>query len=649
VTVDMSARTTLRALSSSIPLVIALGLATGACSFAPDYEGTHYLCGAGDTCPSGYACAAGVCVAGEPGGPDAHEMPGAGTWRTDTASDFDVDGHVATGATIDPRGAIEPFAYYTGGVLQTASEGAMQSAAQASWTQVTGFAPTPRVTIARSADVSWGTKIPPGVGLTVADQWTLRFEGEVWLDAGDWTLFLLADDHGFLEVDGGSGVYDRVVSADYPYEASGTVHAATSGWYPVRWAVSDTGGGAAMRIRYQGPGVAQATTIPRHRLRARVDGVRGLVEYAFDGALYDGDRGITIDTDAPADVDWAGGAPADLGLSSNDNFSVRWSGQWHVDTAGAYALRYASDDGQRLWIDGAPLLDAWDNSNHDQTTAPMQLEAGWHDVVIDQSERFGSARAQLTVASGPDLVGQPLPVDHLRVVEGRGERHEHGANHNDLAIPDAPSASVDGVVESPITFALPTSVVTHGVDVGFTYDHEWQGDLRIELLAPSGKRVVLRDAFGNNGGSYAEHYARADLDGEPVGGTWIVRFIDVDPGAVGTVRDVELTVHTEGAGAPPIEPVASYVSPVRDLGAAAAIQQVRWVAHAPVGTAVAVAVRTCATADACAAAPWSDPLADPTGTTPAVAAARFAQYKVDLTSTGDATPSLESIELDYGP
>jgi hypothetical protein len=54
-------------------------LSASACSFHASYDGTHYQCGAGDTCPEGQSCFMGVCIASSdmdapPGGVDA---PGA--------------------------------------------------------------------------------------------------------------------------------------------------------------------------------------------------------------------------------------------------------------------------------------------------------------------------------------------------------------------------------------------------------------------------------------------------------------------------------------------------------------------------------------------------------------------------------------------
>ena len=93
-------------------------------------------------------------------------------------------------------------------------------------------------------------------------------------------------------------------------------------------------------------------------------------------------------------------------------------------------------------------------------------------------------------------------------------------------------------------------------------------------------------------------------DRVPVG-QWTIRFTDIDPQGVGTVRDVQLTVHTSGFGEPPITTSVVYESAPRDLGGLSSLCEVRWQARQPAWTTVAVKVRTCATATSCAAQPWS--------------------------------------------
>lgn len=617
-------------------------LALAACDFSADFDGTRYRCGVGDTCPSGFACVAGVCEPEGGGDPDGPLPPSEGTWRSDSADDFAAAGHVAIGAAIDRRGALEPYAYYTGGVIVRGAAGAITSSA-ATWDQVAAFSATPVVAIARSTDVSWSSAAPPGVGLVDGNDWSLRFEGEIWLEAGDWTFSMLADDHGFLDVDRGGG-FARVASADYPDEASGVVQVAAADWFPIRWVASDDLGNASMRVRLQGPGVPAAIAIPRHRLRARVDMLDGLVLTGFAGERLAGRPETTIDAVAPADVDWNLGAPLDLGLTRVDDFSTRWSGQVLIEVEGTYYLRYVSDDGQRLWVDGARVLDAWDDVSHERVTPPLALTAGWHDLVIDHSEHVGSAEARVTIDSGPALSGQPLAAARLRPVEGRGERFESGGNSTDVTLPDAPSTSVDGIASSTMTVTAPPGAVVSGLQVGFTYDHEWQGDLRILLIAPDGRMATLRNATGSAAGTITEVHDRTDLDGAPAAGTWTLRFIDIDPGAAGVLRDVRLTLHTRDAGELPVSTLALFESAPRDLGGESMIEAVRWAAITPTGSTVRVEVRTCATAATCADSAW---VPVPAGSTPAIPPGAFGQFRVLLTSDGDHVPSLEWIEIDH--
>lgn len=628
-------------------LAISLAVLTvAACGFSADFAGTRYRCGAGGACPVGFTCVADACRPDDDPLDAALDGAGPRTWRSDTSADFTTAGFVAVSAAVDPRGAIEPFAYYTGGVLVRASATALGTSA-ATWEQASAAETTPWSALTRSTDVAYGAGVPPGLGLTSPDAWTLRFEGEVWLEAGDWTFLLLVDDHGFLDVADAAGSFRRVVSAAFPDEREGVVSVAVAGWYPVRWVASDEIRSGSWRLRFRGPGMAAPTAIPRDRLRVRVDAIDGLVLTAFDGERLAGSPAITIDATAPASVDWALAAPTDLGLTRVDDFSTRWSGQLYVEVAGTYRLRYVSDDGQRLWIDGVLVLDVWDGASHERVSPPLELAAGWLDVVIDHSERAGRAKAQLTIDSGPDLGGQPLPVARLRPVEGRGERHETAGNPTDIPIPDAPSATVDGVASSTVTLTAPPGAVVRGLDVGFRYDHENQAGLTIVLVAPDGRVATLRDQTGTAAGTITEQHHRTDLDGAPAGGTWTLRFTDVEPAAVGTIRDVQLTVHTAGAGQPPIANTATFDSAPYDLGSVATLGAVRWHSRQPEGTSVAVRLRTCGTAAACAQAPWSAALPDPTGSVPSLPPAAFAQYRIELTSTGDRAASLESIEVDY--
>jgi len=89
------------ALGALVALVAGAG-----CGFDGDVGGTQYRCGAGGSCPDGYACAPAENVCFLVGGPDAG-TPSAQTWTVDSADDFTANLGTQTSVTIASRGALE--------------------------------------------------------------------------------------------------------------------------------------------------------------------------------------------------------------------------------------------------------------------------------------------------------------------------------------------------------------------------------------------------------------------------------------------------------------------------------------------------------------------------------------------------------------
>jgi subtilisin-like proprotein convertase family protein len=572
--------------------------------------------------------------------PPTDAMIGSGFFLDDVAADF--AGGTLTGAVVESWGAVAPRAYYTGGLRVRGSDsGLFTDAATATWSAVDGSLATSPVAPARALTVAWGTAIPAGVGLTGADDLVMGYDGEIYLEAGSWSFHLLADDHGFLELAPPGGAFVRVASANWPTEASGSFTAATTGWYAVRLGYCEQTGGAQLRVELSGPGVPSRGPVPRHRLRFDATGLTGMVVAGFDDGRLLGDHQVSIDRTSPAGRSWSTGQPGDLGLTGGDDFSVRWSGQLRVDVDGDFTFRYLSEDGQRLWIDGALVLDQFDDASHDASTSPVHLDPGWHALVVDHTESTGAAQAFLGVTAGPELVGASLPADRLRPVEPRGERYDGGVDHTDRAIPDL------GQVESTITVDAPPGAKTAGVDVSWTFDHTYRGDLEIWLVAPDGSSVLVRDHVGGAmSGSVTERVHLTSLDETIASGTWRLRVRDTTSLDSGTLRDFQLTVHHRG-GRPPITPVAVYDSAVKDLGEMiTAYTSFGWSARLGAGSSVRVRVRSGDSEDACRNATWSSPLVDPAPTIPPVQARRYFQYRLELDSDGDGAAIVDWVRLD---
>ena len=104
---------------------------------------------------------------------------------------------------------------------------------------------------------------------------------------------------------------------------------------------------------------------------------------------------------------WGEGTPnATCGIPS-DNFSATFS-RSVTFAAGSYQFSATADDGVRVWVDGAQVINGWwDHAAQTFTSSGVALTAGAHTVVVDFYERSGGA--QLAVSWGPYTPPPPPP------------------------------------------------------------------------------------------------------------------------------------------------------------------------------------------------------------------------------------------------
>lgn len=98
-----------------------------------------------------------------------------------------------------------------------------------------------------------------------------------------------------------------------------------------------------------------------------------------------------VRADKAIDFDWGSGAPT-AGISA-DNFSARWT-RTATFTAGLYLFRATVDDGIRVYVDGALVIDDWRDGGRRQVTAEHRMTAGSHTLRVEYYERSGVAVAR---------------------------------------------------------------------------------------------------------------------------------------------------------------------------------------------------------------------------------------------------------------
>lgn len=114
-------------------------------------------------------------------------------------------------------------------------------------------------------------------------------------------------------------------------------------------------------------------------------------------------RPALVRDDGAIDFDWGNGSP-DPSLPA-DNFSVRWTRTLGF-TAGAYRFLTSTDDGVRVWVDGALVVDAWADQKLPNThTGEVRLAAGQHTIVVEYYEHGGEARAHAWWQSRESFTG----------------------------------------------------------------------------------------------------------------------------------------------------------------------------------------------------------------------------------------------------
>ncbi len=124
----------------------------------------------------------------------------------------------------------------------------------------------------------------------------------------------------------------------------------------------------------------------------------------------------TIDLGGPAaiarceaaiDHDWGFGGPG-VGVGV-DGFSARWTGRTAF-AAGTYTFAATADDGIRVALDGATIIDGWRDQAPTPYTATRVLAAGEHEVTVEYYENSGLASVHVAwAASAPSPTPTPAP------------------------------------------------------------------------------------------------------------------------------------------------------------------------------------------------------------------------------------------------
>jgi hypothetical protein len=95
-----------------------------------------------------------------------------------------------------------------------------------------------------------------------------------------------------------------------------------------------------------------------------------------------------------------------------DTFVSRHTGQIRINTAGSYTFYLSSDDGSKMWLDGALLINNDGIHGMGNVSNTVSLTAGNHSVRIEFFENTGGA-GLIFSWSGPGIAKQVVPSSVL--------------------------------------------------------------------------------------------------------------------------------------------------------------------------------------------------------------------------------------------
>jgi hypothetical protein len=210
------------------------------------------------------------------------------------------------------------------------------------------------------------------------DNFSVRWTGRFTFEEDDYTFLARADDGIRVWADG-----DLLINAwrDQSPTVYRATHSLTAGEHEVRVEYYEHGGGAVAQLDWD------ETACPLGQYRA---------EY-YNNRTLSGSPAFTRCENPPINYDWGTGSPGN-GMGA-DNFSVRWTGRFRF-SGGNYSFISTTDDGLRLWVDGAPIIDQWRDQGATEYRACRSLTAGEHEVKVEYYEHGGESVAKLRWESG---------------------------------------------------------------------------------------------------------------------------------------------------------------------------------------------------------------------------------------------------------
>ncbi|MDB4957805.1 MAG: hypothetical protein JWO36_5374 [Myxococcales bacterium] len=549
--------------------------------------------------------------------------------------------------TVDSLGLLAPEAYAYGG-LHMRAFGKAGLTALTAWKDLAliDFGPLLGERYGEVPATNWSFDRPYAVGLgpTHVDNFTVIYDGEIYLPQGPTTFVLLADDFGLFEIELGA-----ISAAAHPawYDMTGqryTVSAPHAGWYPLHAALSEVNSNAVFQVVILDGGVTKP--LSPDRLRARITAAPGMMVAGTPDRVMRAPLTASSIERTLVDRDFTNIAPTyDLPAIGAANYVLRYTGQLRVEQSDLYVfgldLGPDTTDYARLVIDGVPVAGNWPGSTTQRTSDAVELAPGWHDVLLDYSQLNGYGKLKLTMST-PTLPTQPIPADRLRPVSRSGMLATAGGV--DMNLVDGTNLG-PGITMIPFPLTAPSGAMVDFVDYFYWITGNTpRADLQLTLGQAAASAQLSIPAIPPFENAFDESPNIAAFAGKPAGVGWQAVFTDTVPnnGGGGRVIAQALMVTFHGGAGGPFAKQMTYVSKAHPTDGAVSIDAIRVTAKLD-GAQLATAIRT-GDAGSIEQAPWVDTAP---GASPGVSAGTLVEYRLTVISDGWQYPTIDKVEIDY--
>ncbi len=257
---------------------------------------------------------------------------------------------------------------------------------------------------------NWGTGTPAAE--VQADNFSARFAADIAFQAGTYRFFMLADDNARVTFNFSQTVIDTFGTGQVGQTVSGDVVIGAAGVYHIQIDYREVESNAFLYFSY-----ANAATNPQPPFT--VPGVTPPTGGSAVGlpapwtAQYYNNTSLSGDPAAIVTVptlNFNVGTNAPIGSVTADNWSARFTSVQNL-SGGMYTVRAVVDDGIRVFINGALIINQLSGAVGQTLTAQVTLPAGANNFQVDYVEYTANAYLDLQlIAPSAPVVPTSSPI-----------------------------------------------------------------------------------------------------------------------------------------------------------------------------------------------------------------------------------------------